>query len=250
MKRIFGFIGSPLREKSNTWTLTNMMLDKLVEMDGGITHEVLTAGDVKIRHCTGCWSCMVKGSCPLDRDKGDGMAALKQKMLEADFVIFGSPVYTMSVSGQMKTFLDRLAAWYHLVRLAGKPGLTVATTAGAGLEQVHELLEMLMSALGVKAVARLETRGFFPGMLADPGAARRSAERAAAEIFPYVTGQKAVESDANMDEAFAAMKQKVTFGAKWLPADNEYWKQHGMLELNSYSELLEKLRREGIEDRK
>lgn len=91
-------------------TLTRMMLDKLTEMDINIKYELLTAGHVQINHCRGCWSCMRIGKCPLDEI--DDVDFLKQKMVDSDFIIWGSPVYTMRVSGQMKTFLDRLASWY------------------------------------------------------------------------------------------------------------------------------------------
>jgi len=240
MKTIFAYIGSPLKQRSNTWTLTMMLIERLRELDKEIKADVFTAGDVKVRYCTGCWTCMTKGFCPLD--KGDDMGRLKEQMLQADFIIFGSPVYTYTVSGQMKTFLDRLAAWYHQVRLAGKPGLTVATTAGSGMDQVHNLLGMLMGALGVKTVATLETYGYFPKTLKDPDAARQAARVAADLVLPYLTGEKQVESDPKMEECFKIMKQKSVLGKEWLAADYDYWEKNGMLGLNSYSELLVKIR--------
>jgi multimeric flavodoxin WrbA len=240
MKKIFAFIGSPLKERSNTYALTMMMIERLKELDGNITAEVLTAGHVNIHPCLGCWSCMTKGFCPLD--KQDDMGRLKEKMLQADFIIFGSPVYTYTVSGQMKIFLDRLAAWYHQIRLAGKPGLTVATTAGSGMDQVHQLLGLLLSALGVKVVATLETHGYFPKTLRDPEEARKAAHAAAGQVHPYLTGEKQVESDPNMEECFKMMKQKSVVGREWLPADYAYWEKNDMLNLNSYAELLAKKR--------
>jgi multimeric flavodoxin WrbA len=240
MKKVFAFIGSPLKTRSNTRALTILLVERLQELDKTIQAEVLTAGDVKIRYCTGCWSCMTKGECPLD--KGDDMGRLKEAMLKADLIVFGSPVYTYTISGQMKTFLDRLAAWYHTIRLAGKPGVTVATTAGSGFEQVHSLLGMLLGAMGVKTVTTLDTYGYFPGMLKDPEAARKAAQAAGEQVFPYLSGVRQVESDPEMEESFKMMKQKSVIGRQWLPADYAYWEQHGLLEVNSYAELLEKLR--------
>lgn len=240
MKQIFAFIGSPLKERSNTYALTMMLIERLREMDPSVEAEVLTAGHVNIRYCTGCWTCMTKGFCPLD--KQDDMGKLKESMLKADFIILGSPVYTYSVSGQMKTFLDRLAAWYHQIRLAGKPGLTVATTAGSGMEQVHQLLGLLLGALGVKTVATLETHGYFPKTLKDPEAALQAARAAAEKVYPYLAGEQRVESDREMEECFQAMKRKSVMGREWLPADYAYWEKNGMLGLNSYAELLKKLR--------
>ena len=242
MKKIFGFIGSPLKKKSNTYNLTKMMLDKLTEKDNEITYEILTAGDVRINNCKGCWSCMTKGECP--QDKLDDMKMLKEKMLEADFIIWGSPVYTMQVTGQMKTFMDRLAAWYHLIRLAGKPGMTIVTTASGGIKEVSDFIEMLLGVLGVKVVAKLDTYAYFPGVYRDREEAVKSAHKAAEVVYPYISGEKIVESDEYMEECFKAMKKKIEFGSKWLQGDVIYWKEHGMLELDSYSQLLEKVRSE------
>ena len=244
MKKIFAFIGSPGIEKSNTFTLTRMMLDRLSEMDPEISHEVFTGGQVKLEFCKGCWTCMTKGFCPAD--SRDDMGMLKEKMMGADFIIFGSPVYTLTVSGQTKTFLDRLASWYHTLRLAGKPGMTVATTAHDSPEKgVHDLMEMLMCGLGVQSVCRLETNGYFPGVLADPEKAQEKARRAAKEVHPYLSGEKQVESNEDLEMAFQIVKRKSVEGRQWLPADYEYWEKNGMLGLNSYAELLEKIRSGG-----
>jgi len=240
MKKIFAFIGSPLKENSNTYNLTKMMTDSIIERDKNITCEILTAGHVNLNYCKGCWSCMTKGFCP--QDKTDDMGIIRGKMLKADFIIFGSPVYIMQVSGQMKTFLDRLCAWYHTIRLAGKPGITVSTTANSGLKEVHDFLYMLMSALGIKVIANLDTIGFFPKVLKDPVEAKEKALKTADIIYPYITGKKPVETDETLEEFFIAMKNKSTFGREHLPADYEYWEKSGMLEVNSYKELLKKIR--------
>jgi multimeric flavodoxin WrbA len=245
MKKIFAFIGSPLKDKSNTATLTRMLLDSL-KKHVQFESEVLTAGDVRLGFCRGCWTCMTKGFCPQDRN--DDLQMLKAKILEADFVIFGSPVYTMNVTGQAKTFLDRLCAWYHLLPLAGKAGMTVTTTASTGQPEIHQFLSMLMLHLGVKVVSSLDAIGYFPAMLADPASARTSAEAAAKEIAPYISGSRRVETDKKLEEAFQFIKAKVTYGREFLPADYEYWKEKGMLGLNSFAELLEKSYKGGPHD--
>ena len=79
-------------------------------------------------------------------------------------------------------------------------------------------------------------------MLNDPADAAKKVEETADLIYPYVTGEKLQESDDFLEECFKAIKKKVTFGARGLPADYEYWEKNGMLELLSYAELLEKIR--------
>lgn len=240
MMKIFGFIGSPLKKNSNTYTLTRMMLDKLQEMDENIDYEVFTAGQVNINYCKGCWSCMKKGKCP--QDKQDDMGLLKKKMTDADFIIWGSPVYTMQVTGQMKTFLDRMCSWYHLLKLAGKSGMTVSTTANSGLAEVQDYLKMMLCATGVKIVTDLGTYGTFPKTLTDPEQALKEAYKTVEIVYPYITGEKKAETDDDLEECFQIMKNKVTYGAKWLPYEHQYWQENGMLDLNSFDDLLRKIR--------
>lgn len=239
MVKIFGFIGSPLKENSNTYTLTKMMLDKLIEMDKNIKYELLTAGHVKINHCKGCWSCMKMEKCLLDEI--DDMKSIKQKMIDADFIIWGSPVYAMQVSGQMKTFLDRLANWYHIMNLAGKAGMTVVTTAGSGLQEIKNYLEMMLCAAGVNVITDLGAYGTFPKVLANPEEAGKEAQKTAEEIYLYLTGKKHVETSEDLEQYFQTRKYVVKKCAKWLPDHYKYWKEKGMLELNSFADLLENL---------
>ncbi len=214
-----------------------MMIDKLLEKNRAIEYSLFTAGDVNIQSCTGCWSCMTHGQCPLD--KKDDMAFLKEEMMGSDLIIWGSPVYALHVSGQMKTFLDRLVNWYHTLRLAGKSGVTVSTTAGSGLEEVHQYLRLLLSVSGVKTIYSLDTIGTLPSTIVDPESAQKSADKAANEVYTFLNGEKRIESDKWLEYSFQKMKDKVMHKDA-LNADYEYWKEHEMLEMNSFKELLQK----------
>jgi multimeric flavodoxin WrbA len=180
---------------------------------------------------------MTHGQCPLD--KKDDMAFLKEEMMGSDLIIWGSPVYALHVSGQMKTFLDRLVNWYHTLRLAGKSGVTVSTTAGSGLEEVHQYLRLLLSVSGVKTIYSLDTIGTLPSTIVDPESAQKSADKAANEVYTFLNGEKRIESDKWLEYSFQKMKDKVMHKDA-LNADYEYWKEHEMLEMNSFKELLQK----------
>lgn len=169
------------------------------------------------------------------------MKMLKERMEDASFIVLGSPVYTVNVSGQMKTFFDRLPAWLHTMRLAGKAGVTVATTAGNGLPEVQNFLGMMMTSLGVKTVGTLGTHGSLPGHLYDPDGARRDAHALADAVYPYVTGECAVTTDEYLEEVFGIMKHKIAMGGgSVLAGDLEYWTQHGYLDCTSFGDVLAK----------
>lgn len=217
-------------------------MDRLVEMDSEISYDLYTAGMVNLHYCNGCWNCMTKGhdKCPVDHI--DDMAMLKRKMKVADFIVFGTPIYTAHMSGQMKTFFDRLAAWYHTIQLAGKPGAAVITTASIHQMEVHQFMKNLMGCLGMKVVATLDTNAYFPGMMKDRDEAQKAANKAADAVLPYIAGEKTVDSDDFLEECFKIMKNKSVRGREWLPGDYAYWKKNGMLEIDSYADLIKHLR--------
>jgi multimeric flavodoxin WrbA len=58
----------------------------------------------KAHHCISCYNCLETGECVFK----DDMEEFMQKYLQADGVIWGAPVYHMSVPASMKALLDRL----------------------------------------------------------------------------------------------------------------------------------------------
>lgn len=111
-----------------------------------------------ILDCIGCTNCFINGTCRLDEQ--DDMGKVKRALLEADLVIFGSPVYFHCVSGGMKRMIDRLSYWTHTMELTGKLGITIATSGGNGLEYVSEYLKKFYDYVGVQHIATVETETY------------------------------------------------------------------------------------------
>ncbi len=59
--------------------------------------------DKTINFCKGCLACQKTKRCVI-RDDAD---IIEQKMLNADVIVFATPIYYYEMSGQMKTMLDR-----------------------------------------------------------------------------------------------------------------------------------------------
>ena len=53
--------------------------------------------------CKGCLACLKLGHCVI----GDDAVEIAARMHDADVLVFATPVYYYSVSGQLKTMLDR-----------------------------------------------------------------------------------------------------------------------------------------------
>jgi multimeric flavodoxin WrbA len=87
--------------------VTGKMLAKLVKglKEGGADIAEFQLRDLTISHCTACMACMHKtpGACVLN----DDMQTLYAELKQANLLVIGSPVYTDTESGLMKTVIDR-----------------------------------------------------------------------------------------------------------------------------------------------
>jgi multimeric flavodoxin WrbA len=104
--------------------------------------------------CRGCFSCIYNGehTCP----HAESVQPIAQAMLSADVVILTSPVYAMDISGQMKALLDHLCYMWMSHRpnpaMFNKIGVTICTTAGAGLKHTAKTLQNSLKFWGVKRI--------------------------------------------------------------------------------------------------
>jgi multimeric flavodoxin WrbA len=101
MKKILAVIGSP-RKGGNT----DILVQKVAEgaESKGAQVETLWLAKLDIRECDGCHVCWRGKPCA----KRDDMLAIYPKIIEADAIIFGTPVYWYGPTGLMKVFIDRL----------------------------------------------------------------------------------------------------------------------------------------------
>ncbi|WP_363324591.1 flavodoxin family protein, partial [uncultured Duncaniella sp.] len=65
---------------------------------------MIQLADYKILPCHGCFACKGRGNCVF---ANDGFAEIFSRILRADGIILGSPVYSADVSAKMKAFLER-----------------------------------------------------------------------------------------------------------------------------------------------
>ncbi len=95
--------GSPRKEKSSTYHILSPLLEGM--RAAGATTELVNLGHLQIRSCLGCFLCWVKtpGKCVQE----DDMAAVLERFVQADLLVFGTPLYHYNVSGLMKNFIDR-----------------------------------------------------------------------------------------------------------------------------------------------
>jgi multimeric flavodoxin WrbA len=100
--KILGIVGSP-RKKGNTFLLVNKALEGAMSVPG-VETEIYEMAGRKIHHCIGCFKCIETGECVFK----DDLQSFANTYMQADGVIWGAPVYHMSIPASMKAALDRL----------------------------------------------------------------------------------------------------------------------------------------------
>lgn len=77
-------------------------------LDTGHNVEKIFLKDKNINYCTGCGYCNEHKKC----SQHDDMAEILEKMVKADVIVLATPMYFYTISGQLKTFIDRCCARY------------------------------------------------------------------------------------------------------------------------------------------
>ena len=105
MKKII-VISTSLRHGSNSDMLADHFIDG-AKSAGNDVEKISLVGK-NIQFCKGCMACQKMGRCTIKDDVNDIMA----KVLQADVVVWATPIYYYEMSGQMKTLIDRMNAMY------------------------------------------------------------------------------------------------------------------------------------------
>jgi multimeric flavodoxin WrbA len=116
--KAIGINGSP-RKKWNTAILLEEALKGAGSQEAKT--ELFHLYDLNYKGCISCFACKKKpgksyGKCAVK----DGLTPLLKKVNGADVIILGSPIYFGSVTGEMRSFLERL--FYPLMTYTDPPG--------------------------------------------------------------------------------------------------------------------------------
>lgn len=140
--KVTGSNGSA-RKDGNTAIIIGKVFDELNRE--GIGTELIQLADYDIQPCRGCFACKGRGNCVFTKD---GFAEIFSRMVEADGIILGSPVYSADVSAKMKAFLERAG-----VVVATNPGLlrhkvgasVAAVRRGGGMATVDTMNHFMLN---------------------------------------------------------------------------------------------------------
>ena len=142
------FISGSPRKKSNT----DYLLDHMLNLTDG---EFIKLADYAIEPCSSCWACLKGDSCVI---KDDMQTIIVPKILKANALVIGSPVYFNNVTAQLKSFMDR--TWSLRGKLRNKIGAAVvvgrrygAETAISAINSFFLKHEMIVANRGISGIA-------------------------------------------------------------------------------------------------
>ena len=95
-------VSSSLRPNSNSEILATEF--KKGAEKAGNEVKYFSIKDLDLKYCIGCLSCQKTCKCALK----DSMNSLYDDVSNSDILVFATPIYYYGISGQLKTFLDRL----------------------------------------------------------------------------------------------------------------------------------------------
>lgn len=96
--------GSPNKNGS-----TNILVEEFSRgaKESGHTVQRLDLTDMNVNTCTGCVACGYEGPCV----QKDDNQKIKKAVLEADMIVFATPLYYYGMSAQLKTVIDRFCSY-------------------------------------------------------------------------------------------------------------------------------------------
>ena len=115
----------------------------------GIQSEIFQIGTEPVRGCIACGGCAKLGKCVFDDDVCN---KLVEKMLEADGVVIGSPVYYAGANGALCAVLDR-AFYVSQGRYARKPAAAVASCRRGGASATFDRINKYFTISKMPVVA-------------------------------------------------------------------------------------------------
>ncbi len=108
MKKIILIDGGP-RKTFNTASMLQKFAEGAQSVSSDIEAKTIRLYGMDYKGCMSCMACKVKGKASNVCKFKDAMTPVLEEIAQADGLVLGSPIYFGDVTGQMRTFLERLA---------------------------------------------------------------------------------------------------------------------------------------------
>ncbi|KNZ42625.1 flavodoxin family protein [Acetobacterium bakii] len=217
----------------STWHCMDLLKQELSRYEAIEVTEFYMPRDMP-HFCKGCFSCFLNGeeTCP----HAESIDPIVKAMEEADLVVLTSPVYGMDVSGQLKALLDHLCFMWLSHRpnpkMFNTVGLSISTTAGAGLSHTTKTMQNSLKFWGLKK--RFALKEPVSAMKWDEVPTKNKAK---IRRDVALTAKKIAEKVSNIEKQpsplFRRFMFKMMLGMMkkntWNPTDRNHWEAQGWL---------------------
>ena len=107
MKKIIIIDGGP-RKAMNTAKMLQRFADGALSVSDQIEVNIVRLYDLNYKGCMSCMACKIKDKVSNICKFQDDLTPVLEEIAQADGLVMGSPIYFCDVTGQMRTFLERL----------------------------------------------------------------------------------------------------------------------------------------------
>ncbi|MDH5267753.1 MAG: flavodoxin family protein [Candidatus Bathyarchaeota archaeon] len=177
--KILGLVGS-YRKLGNTEVLVKEALMEAQRLGAKI--DMLRLTDLRIEPCKGCMACAFKQEeCRIS----DGWSTFRDKLIENDAVILGTPTYFLGPAGVIKMITDRnIAFQYGAIQHSGNPGAIIGVSGVKGWEPFAlPMLNVFMFTCGLRVIDQVMFYAQGPGEILLDESALKRARRVGFNIF-------------------------------------------------------------------
>lgn len=108
MKKIIIIDGGP-RKIFNTAAMLQKFAEGASSVSSDVEVKIVRLYDLDYKGCISCMACKIKGRASNICKFKDALTPVLEEIAQADGLVLGSPIYFGDVTGQMRTFLERLA---------------------------------------------------------------------------------------------------------------------------------------------
>ena len=108
MKKIFIIDGGP-RKNFNTASMLQKFAEGASSVSDQIEVKTVRLYGMDYKGCMSCMACKIKGKASNVCKYKDALTPILEEIAQSDGLVMGSPIYFGDVTGQMRTFLERLA---------------------------------------------------------------------------------------------------------------------------------------------
>ncbi|WP_066639019.1 flavodoxin family protein [Desulfolucanica intricata] len=223
--KIIGINGSPRKSQSRTGQLVQEVLNSA--RTAGAETEYFNITDVKLNFCFACGKCHEVGYCI----QKDDFESLMDKIMAADGLVVGSPVYIYQITAQLKVWVDRLGGpTIHCQKLLGKYGAVVATSGSAGENETAQYLESTLINTGMQCVGRVAGSIEVDGLLTPDSSLMQYAKELGLSLVRAIENKQEFPEQIQAHQQFKEYFRYVILQQKeawnW---EYKYWQEKGWL---------------------